>query len=468
MSAPCSTRIRDDVITLASREFRGRGITGDLWKPAAQFIRNSFREIGLDVPDGYEDYGQEFAVQHRRVRPNGLLVLEETPLPLGQSARLAAVGSRTVCAPLALVGFGTSSPVYDDYAGMDISGRIAVTMTGNHPRLDETGTSNWDEYKVLNALHHGARGLLIIEELPLEGGAKQQLPGEGPTSPFFPRALNWARTRFGQPLSSDLLDRIDSFPVAYIHVDEMASLLEPHGIDIHHLHQQILCDRQPNSKMVDLPCQISCQVDIESIVLANVLGISPSSVQRGRHIVIGAHYDHLGEDVSADHFFPGADDNASGVAALLETARCIADHPRPQTVLFVAFTAEEIGTLGSEYYVNHPVYPLDSAGFMVDMDSIGRGEPGSIYAHGHPQLVRRVQEMGRHVGLSVEPSENGGDSDPFIERGVPSVLLWDGGAGPDQHRPTDTPDKLDYDKIRRCVEVAVALCEDVENDWRSA
>lgn len=461
MNTEIHNRLQSDLMMLSSREFRGRGLIDGAWVPAAEFIRDSMRGVGVGPSEHYSHYWQEFAVERRTLLDGGGIVLGEVNVPLGERARIAAVGSGIVKAPLVFVGFGTTTPTYDDYEGIDATGMVAISMTGNHAQFDKTSTSNWDEYKVLNALHHGAKGLIVIEGLPLENGAKAQLASDGYTSPYFPRVLDWMQTKLQQRFDGGLLARLDSFLVAYIHVEVIGDLLRTQGVDIPAVHEQILRGGQPRSQLLELGCSLSCKVEISRDTLANVIGLVPGLSRPRTHILIGAHYDHLGEEPSTGCFYPGADDNASGVAALLEVARRVADRPLPSSLILTAFTAEEIGLLGSDYYTQHPSVPLDLIKAMVNMDSIGRGEPGCIKVSGHPELVCRARDHGLLSGLRVEEAWNGGDHDPFSDRGIPTLLLWDGGPGADQHRTTDTPDKIDIEKVAQCSDLVVRLCGEI-------
>ncbi len=205
--------------------------------------------------------------------------------------------------------------------------------------------------------------------------------------------------------------------------------------------------------------------------LKNVVGVIPGSKPewRGQSVVVGAHYDHLGlgwpdahqEDVGTIHY--GADDNASGVAVLIELARRLASGWQPQrTVIFVVFSGEEAGRLGSKHYVTAakrwPVRPGQSMA-MINFDTVGRlgNKPlqvlGTGSAHEWPHIFRGA---GWVTGVPIQTiADDWGASDQrsFIEVGVPSVQLFSG-AHPDIHRPTDTADKIDIAGLVRVATVA--------------
>jgi hypothetical protein len=205
------------------------------------------------------------------------------------------------------------------------------------------------------------------------------------------------------------------------------------------------------------------------VVLKNVVGVLPSSKPEWatQSVVIGAHYDHLGlgwpdvhqEDAGKIH--PGADDNASGVAVLLELAEVLGKTWRPERpVVFVAFAGEEAGRLGSQHYVAHTGrFPVTQSLGMLNLDSVGRlGHNklvvlGSASAREWPHIFRGVSYV---TGVPVELAADdwgGSDQRSFLDAGVPAVQLFSGLHG-DYHRPTDTPDKIDTEGLRKVAAVA--------------
>jgi len=195
------------------------------------------------------------------------------------------------------------------------------------------------------------------------------------------------------------------------------------------------------------------------VTLMNVIGILPGyDPQRsGESLVIGAHYDHLGhgetgartEDRGRLH--PGADDNASGVAVMLELARVLAGQPRPRSIIFVAFTGEESGRLGSRHYLQQAAaggYPVEKMIAMLNLDTVGRlGEqPLMVFGTGTAaEWVHILRGAGYVTGVPVrEVADDIGSSDQasFIAAGVPAVQFFSG-AHADFHRPGDTPERID-------------------------
>jgi hypothetical protein len=208
--------------------------------------------------------------------------------------------------------------------------------------------------------------------------------------------------------------------------------------------------------------------------LRNVVGIIPGRNPEGRaqSVVVGAHYDHLGlgwPDVREEHrgkIHPGADDNASGVAVLLELARVLAKSLKPNsTVVFVAFTGEEAGRKGSKYFVaNQKRFPSEQALGMLNLDTIGRLEEKKLLVLGAGsarEWVHIFRGAGYVTGVGVETVSkelDSSDQKSFQEAGVPAVQLF---TGPhlDYHRPTDTVDKIDSEGLLKVASVAKEVIE---------
>ena len=192
-------------------------------------------------------------------------------------------------------------------------------------------------------------------------------------------------------------------------------------------------------------------------------------------IVIGAHYDHLGEgkqgsslaENSVGIIHNGADDNASGVAGLLELARFYSQNnvTEPVNFLFIAFGAEELGLVGSRYFVANPTLDLKNIQWMLNMDMIGRFNPEngvSIIGYGTStafetiyQAINQTKYIKNYTGYE---GRGGSDQTSFYEKNIP-VLFFHTGGHPDYHRPTDDADKVDYTSLKRILELEMAFID---------
>ena len=210
------------------------------------------------------------------------------------------------------------------------------------------------------------------------------------------------------------------------------------------------------------------------VITKNVIGVIPGEKtdRSGQSVVVGAHYDHLGmgwPDVKKDNkgkIHHGANDNASGVAVLTELARVLGKSLNPdRNVVFVAFTGEEAGKIGSRYYVaNQKHYPAEECLGMVNIDTVGRLWKKKLLVLGAgsaKEWISIVRGVSFVTGIDIETvSEELDSSDQvsFQEVGVPAIQLF-GGPYPDQHRPTDTADKIDPDALLKVASVAKEVIE---------
>lgn len=205
----------------------------------------------------------------------------------------------------------------------------------------------------------------------------------------------------------------------------------------------------------------------------NVIGFLDNHAEKT--IVIGAHYDHLGEgkqgsslaENSYGIIHNGADDNASGVAGLLELARYYSSNKaqEPVNFLFIAFGAEELGLVGSRHFVSHPTLPLESIHWMLNMDMIGRFNPEngvSIIGYGtSPQfeeIYAKIENSPFIKHYTGYEGRGGSDQTSFYEKEIP-VLFFHTGGHLDYHRPTDDAEKVDYLSLKKIIELEQAFIE---------
>ena len=237
----------------------------------------------------------------------------------------------------------------------------------------------------------------------------------------------------------------------------------------------------PGNLVIASSVTVDCRLTIEreAVDVPNVVGWYPGSDEslRHEHICIGAHLDHLG--VQRGSLFPGADDNGSGSASILQVAKAIHANPiKPKrSVLLIAFCAEERGLLGSKFYATHPLKPLTDMICMLNIDMVGRNEEteseaasendNTIHLVGSKdhsvQLHDLVQQANQHVSFVFEYDEEDrvdGRSDhaSFSEKGIPVAFLF-GGFNPHYHKPTDTLDGINFSKIANAARLNYLVLE---------
>lgn len=217
-----------------------------------------------------------------------------------------------------------------------------------------------------------------------------------------------------------------------------------------------------------LECKIDISIKPRSVKTSNIGGVIAGKKRPGCYVVIGAHYDHLGYgDIASAtpwrrEIHPGADDNASGVAGLLEIARILSRDPLDCSCAIVFFSAEEVGAAGSEYFVRNPPFPLDSVIAMINLDTIGRLEDqrlilfGAYSAVEFEKLIRDCSEKSSIKPVLRKETYGASDQNPFYARGIPSLHVFTG-AHQDYHSPDDTWQQLNYQGLASIVEFTVEL-----------
>ncbi len=421
----------DDVKYLASPELKGRATGSPELEKAAQFIAAQMRSAGLkpeELPFPVT-IGAHLGPGNRLEAAGSTLELHRDFVPFSFSS------SGHLEAGVVFAGYGITDKDkhYDDYAGIDVTGKIALIFRHEPDEHgDLSGNATFAE-KAVNAKMHGAKGVILVNDVFAHNGA-DELPkfsvAAGPTDSgvFFVQVKESIAEAWVKSAGGSLKDSFDA-----IHKDHA-----PHSFALGNLKVSMDADIVRDSKMVN-----------------NVATYISGSTDE--YVILGAHYDHLGlgdEHSLAPsligHIHPGADDNASGTAGVIELAKWFAKQPKQKRgILFLDFAGEELGLLGSEWYVNHPILPLKNAVAMINMDMIGRIREGKVYLGGtgtgstFTQLLEQVKAPpSLHLEVSEKTGYGASDHTSFTTQQVP-VLFFFSGLHADYHKPSDTWDKID-------------------------
>ncbi len=427
---------------LASEKLRGRGDGMPELETASHYIAKQFKAFGLKpVGDSMFQAFQvttkaELGSKNRLTVKAGLktvLKFEEDFVPLNFSSSGHAAGQ------MVFAGYGITAPEYnyDDYAGLDVKDKIVVIFRREPQEYDEksvfagknyTRHSQFDS-KAINARMHGAKAVILLTDLSSS-----------------------TLEKFGSSAGPDNA----GIPFAMIKADLAEGWFKASGKTLREIQEAIDKDLKPRSFALPESVEADLTVDIARKVktVHNVLAYLPGKTDE--YVVIGAHYDHLGlgEQFSmapamAGTPHLGADDNASGTAGVIELARYFSHKPKMERgILFMAFAGEEHGLLGSGYYVNHPILPIEKAVAMINMDMIGRIRDGKVFLAGSgtgSTLKKLVEDAKPHSTLEYDISEQAGygssDHTSFTAGQVP-VLFFFSGLHADYHKPSDTWDKI--------------------------
>jgi len=499
---PQNRRLRADLQFLCSDVLAGRASLSPEAEIAARYIAAEFERIGLQPLIG-SSYLQEFPMTAYRADPGKrklALLRGGVTKPFTPGVDFTGAFSRDVkidAHPLVFVGYGITAPEYgyDDYAHIDVKGKVAVMFDHEPQEDDPRSTFNGTGHtlhsgraiKVANAQRHGAVAVLIASEpLRRHRGLLEAAAGG---------------TASGQPLRASAptqaLEEGPQIPAFSISDSALSELLSP-------LHQkpgelQLAIDAALEPRSASLPDSMveleNGNTEMRPGTSFNVEGLLEGAdpVLKSETVLITAHYDHLGRQ--AGHVYPGANDNASGTVAVMELARLfMASDRRPKrSLLFVVFGSEEQLMMGSFHYTAHPLRPLETTRAVLNLDMIGRDEAhipqsqgvleipadtsnelnlvGTTYS---PDLLETIARENRNVGLTLDTKFDRDhvlnalfrcDHLPFLVAGIPAIWLF-GGFHSGYHEPSDTIEKLNFPKMEKVIRLTYRVAERVATDPR--
>lgn len=418
-------------------------------------------------------------------------------MPLGFSSN-----GEVKSAEMVFAGYGISSAElkYDDYAVSNVKDRVAIVFAGTPDGDNPHGqfvTAGQIRFKAAAARAAGARALLIIadeEKLKDDRLSRLSYDNAGEAGiPVIGISRQMAAKLFGSA-DTNLLDYEKAADARTVAATPSSAALR--------------------SPMRGHTLNITTDVVRRVSPSFNVVGILPGSDPKlkGETVVIGAHYDHLGRGGEGSlapregDIHHGADDNASGVAGLLELARMLSSHKPRRTVVFIAFSGEEEGLIGSNFYVNHPIVPLQNTVAMINMDMIGRMKEKNLIVGGvgtaqewrsmidadndlqsmtvslnttgvdRPKLPTGVPvvtgtngnpvvtlDPGKKFVLTLNEDGYGpSDHSSFYGKQVPVLFFWTG-THADYHKPSDTADRINYEGEARVVAFVERIVRDIDH-----
>jgi hypothetical protein len=456
---------------LSSDDLGGRGNGTEALGRAAAYVRDRFHDAGLEQTD--QPFDAEVPIDPPA---SAALVVDDhgrrQSFALGRDYYPLSILDRSPAEPppaltdvaIVFAGYGISAPAlqYDDFAGLEVRGAAVLVLTHEPQEHDDRSVFDGRNLtpgaaiaqKAREARERGARLLMVVED-PSHASDRAT------------RAAWWT-----DPQSENM-----GIPVVRVARDRIAEAVPE--LDLDRVATTIDLTLQPQSRRLE-GARLS-YVEYRARFTArlqNIVGIRRGTdpALAGEAVVIGAHYDHIGRGgalaeapQSAGQIHNGADDNASGVAALLEIARAAARTPSRfhRSLVFVAFAGEELGLRGSEHYTTSPPIALDRTRAMINLDMVGRARGrvlvGAFGRLPGPPLLPRlrpwtrlvVQDFAR-VGYSQEESDTG----PFVRHGVPAVAFFTGFHA-DYHRPTDDSPGIDAEGGAAIANLALRLIEDL-------
>jgi Zn-dependent M28 family amino/carboxypeptidase len=420
---------------LSSEKFNGRLAGSEEYNKAAGFVADFFEEHGLKkIVD--DSYFQSFNIEYNeindlafaRIQDDGEVIQYE---PGKDFVCRGFSGSGNIEAPIVFCGYGISRPElgYDDYKNVDVSGKI-VMLFKYDPRWkinDEKIAYNSLRKKAAEAKAHGAKGIIYISSPSSKNPQKpigSVMHGEG--------------------------EHLEDMPQIHVSVDVAEELAENSKESLSTLQNYINNNKKPRSVQLHTTARINVVATYKAKKKTmNVVGMVEGNDEelKNEYIILGAHLDHVGNQ-GGKVLFPGANDNASGVASIMHVAKALSTKKDEikRSVIFVAFSSEEQGLQGANYFVDHSPVATDKIVAMLNMDCVAHGD--SIVLGGgksFPELYNIAKGIDKqNKSLVIDRTWRGGGADatPFYEQGIPTLYFATRNSYTHLHLPTDKPETL--------------------------
>ncbi len=434
-------RVRADVEFLASDLLEGRDTGSKGYDIGASYVASRFRAIGL-APGG-TDGGWYVDVPFRRAvhaAPPALAIAFGDRVKAFRSTSDFAVRpsltqqQRSIDAPMIFAGHGISDPRLgiDDYAGLDVRGKVVVVLDGTPPGLPTEVAAHLNSYKQMVAAQKGALGLVQVSGT----GSR---PNFNLLAYYDRPVVDWA-----DPTGRTKSQSTDIALVATVSKDVAGQLFRAAGKDSSAIYAA--SEKPGTLPGFDIPARLRLSDSMEwsDFTSPEVIGLLPGSdpALKSEYVVLMGHLDHLGMKAKAkageDSIYNGALDNAAGVSTMLEAAREFVASGKPprRSVLFIANTGEEKGLRGADYFAAHPTVPEDKIVSVVDLDMPLLLYPFTdVIAFGgdHSTMAHMIADAAASMGVAVSPDPMPeeaifvrSDHYRFVTRGVPAILLMTG------------------------------------------
>lgn len=447
--------LMETVETLCSSKFDGRLPGSEGYNMAANFAANKFKHIGL-IPAGEEEYFQYLNVEYNKIDTpvvfNLIINNKSYPYILGKDFVLRGfTGSANLIAQVVFCGYGISRPDigYDDYEKIDVNEKIVMVFKQNPSWKikEEPWGQEYPREKSIVAKKHGARGILFVSR-----------PNDEKPQPLIGSVMHGEGE---QP---------EDFPQLHISPEVANDFLSLLNMSINECQTKIDEKKSPNSFLTRRKAKIIVNAQYEkSAKTMNIIGRLEGSdpILKDEYLIIGAHLDHVGSQ--AELLFPGANDNASGSAAVFEIADAFQkSNIKPKrSILFVLFASEEQGLFGSKFFVENLKIDTNKIVAMFNLDSIGYGDSIQVgNGKSSPKLwnlARRIDKENFNLVVADTWSGGGADLTPFYEKGIPGVYFVSKYSYDHLHLPTDTPETLNPGLFESIVKLAYLTAREVSD-----
>ncbi|MFD2098785.1 M28 family peptidase [Flagellimonas iocasae] len=445
--------LKEHLYTYASDEFEGRETGEPGQKKAVEYIKNEYEALGIPAakPDG--DYFQEVPLEVAKV-PMGNITINNKAFEIGEDV-LAFTAANGKFDQVTYVGYGIEEGDYSDYGGLNVTGKVVLITSGEPMNQNGnyilSGTSEKSDWSNMSEAMQ-KKGTLAMEK-----GAKGILYYDSQNYPRYKGYFEFMKNNDSGKM--ELAEHSDEGFVVIL--DEAAAEA---------LIKDIEEDHTPKEISVDLEFNIASGSN--KISSENVVAFLKGTEKPNEYLVISSHLDHVGVNANGE-IHNGADDDGSGTVALLEIAEAFkkaadAGHGPKRSIVFLHVTGEEKGLLGSRYYTDvDPIFPLSQTVADLNIDMIGRidpkrkGDRNYVYLIGSDKLSSDLHNLSeeinaKYANIELDYTYND-ENDPnrfyyrsdhynFAKNNIP-IIFYFNGTHADYHRPSDTPDKINYDLL---------------------
>ncbi len=457
----------------ASDEFEGRNTGEKGQKMAVEYLKSQYKRMGIGTPYSGDDYFQEVPLQKPSVAVAEVSINGKTYDAFTNHIILILSKSLDIkTSDVVYVGHGIDDENYSDYKDIDVKGKVVLAKSGepkdtngNYVTSGDTEDTKWT---------NGRQSLSSKRNAAQENGAKAMLYFD---SALFSRYAPFYQRQSESGFSGRLSLKSDSGDFAFMMINEdMAKAIH------------ITVNEDSSVKNLKTSLSIKAERKAEEVMSENVVAFIKGSEKPDEILVISAHLDH--EGIKNGEVYNGADDDGSGTVAILEIAeafqQAVKDGHQPiRSILFLHVTGEEKGLLGSRYYTDmDPIFPLENTVADLNIDMIGRidpkrkeGDRNYVYLIGSDKLSKELHELSEEVNkkyTNVELDYTYNDeNDPnryyyrsdhynFVKNNIP-VIFYFNGTHDDYHKPSDTPDKIEYDLLENRTRLVFHTAWEVAN-----
>lgn len=396
---------KNDIKILTSREFMGRGYSKNGHIKASEYIKEQFEKIGLEKINN--SYYQRVKFHVNLVEYEPILILNETTLLLGKEFL-----------PFALSGSGKCKK-YNK-----------IIYVGNGLYIPDKGINDYAEKPIQNSI------LIIDDNIPDNIKKDKSI----------------SREYYSRQIRIEIAKKL--------HAKALIFIVPKIGYSTPYKQENIPIFDIQSSSVPERIKSVTYQIktDFKKVESNNVLGLLPGTTYKDSTIIICAHYDHLG-CLGDSIFFPGANDNGSGIGIMLSLARTFKLHPLKYSLLFISFTGEDAGLCGSKYFAENPTIDLNKCKFLLNFDMVASGEDGIVAVGGanhlyHYNLLTTINDSLQLGKLGKRKNAPNGDHWYITQKGVKAFYLYTKDGKQPYHHIDDIYDTLEWDDFYSVYELS--------------